>query len=336
MKYLTIIIPVYNVASYLNKCLDSVFQQDIPYEDYEVIIVNDGSTDNSAEIAIEYKRIYPNLKLINQKNMGLGGARNTGMVNASGKYLMFVDSDDYIEKNSLKFLIEKVEFEKLDILRFNHQEVDETYLPLKKSKNAVKATDFDDKIVDGLTYLTKKMGWACYVCVYLLRTDFLKQTACNFKNNIYFEDVHWLPGVLVQAEKVQSINILVYNYLRRSNSITKGIGKEKQEKILRDKLYMIKSLQDFSKITSDLRVTKWCDGLIALSIIGIMNLVNRKLLYKKLETVSSLKKLKIFPLMLHHKFTIQQKIKVFYLNFNCVFIRQSIRGILLKIFNLNL
>ena len=101
MKRLSIIVPIFNVELYLAKCLDSLVIQDIQKHEYEIIIINDGSTDSSKDIIKSYLKKYSNIRYIVQENQGLGGARNTGILNACGKYLMFVDSDDYIEKNCL-------------------------------------------------------------------------------------------------------------------------------------------------------------------------------------------------------------------------------------------
>ena len=96
MKVLSFIIPLYNSSQWLRKCLDSVLKQDIPLEQMEVICVNDGSPDNSADIACEYGKKYPNTILVlNQENQGPAGARNNGIRHAKGKYLCFFDPDDH-------------------------------------------------------------------------------------------------------------------------------------------------------------------------------------------------------------------------------------------------
>ena len=94
MVAISITIPIYNVSKYLPKCLNSIFGQD--FKDFEVICVNDGSTDSSLNILKEFSKIYPNLKIITQKNQGLSVARNTGMEQAQGEYIMFVDADDFL------------------------------------------------------------------------------------------------------------------------------------------------------------------------------------------------------------------------------------------------
>ena len=98
MKKLSVIIPLYNSAKWLPKCLDSVLDQDVPLDELEVICVNDGSPDNSEQVALQYKEKYPDtIVVISQENQGPSGARNNGMKHATGKYLCFVDPDDYVE-----------------------------------------------------------------------------------------------------------------------------------------------------------------------------------------------------------------------------------------------
>ena len=100
MPKFSIIVPVYNVESYLAKCLDSILCQS--YKDYEIIAINDGSTDNSSKILKEYVDKYDNIIVINQENQGLSQARNNGVKEAKGEYIIFADSDDFIEKDLLK------------------------------------------------------------------------------------------------------------------------------------------------------------------------------------------------------------------------------------------
>ena len=115
MISLSIIIPVYNVEQYLPRCLDSVLQQDIPYEEYEVIVVNDGSPDSSLAIAESYARRYPNVKVVTRQNGGLSAARNTGLEYAKGEYVWFVDTDDRIASNCIRYLCNYAKDNKLDV-----------------------------------------------------------------------------------------------------------------------------------------------------------------------------------------------------------------------------
>ena len=113
----SIVIPIYNVEKYLNECVDSVIVQ--TYHDLEIILVDDGSTDNSGKLCDEYKKIDDRIKVIHQKNGGLSAARNTGMDSAIGEYLYFLDSDDYIEPQTVERLVDTIEQEKADIVLFD-------------------------------------------------------------------------------------------------------------------------------------------------------------------------------------------------------------------------
>ena len=168
MKRLSIIVPVYNVENYLEKCLKSLLTQDIPINQYEIIIINDGSTDGSLAIAESYQNLYSNVRIFSQENKGLGGARNTGIKEAKGACLFFVDSDDYIQVNSLSALLNCFETEKLDVLRFNYIAVNESGNVIQKKKNATHNIVFSNQIVEGETFLSEQLGWACYVCVFFI------------------------------------------------------------------------------------------------------------------------------------------------------------------------
>ena len=101
MPQISVVLPVYNVEEYLERCIDSIINQGIKETDYEIILVNDGSTDGSFDICRKYEKSLSCIRCYSQKNQGLSVARNTGISHAQGQYIMFVDSDDYIEKNCL-------------------------------------------------------------------------------------------------------------------------------------------------------------------------------------------------------------------------------------------
>ena len=131
IKY-SIIVPVYNVEKYLGKCLNSLVNQ--KNDNYEIIIVNDGSTDNSQKIIDVYEKKYPKLiKSFEKENGGLSSARNYGIDNSNGKYLLFVDSDDYVSDNYLEVLDDSVNINNPDILVFNYNVVNGIYFKQKES-----------------------------------------------------------------------------------------------------------------------------------------------------------------------------------------------------------
>ena len=113
---LSIIVPIYNVEKYVEKCIRSCEAQDISKEDYEIVVINDGSPDNSLKIVERIADEFPNIKIISQPNKGLSAARNTGMRNASGDYYMFVDSDEWIAEKWLGKICSKLRTEQPDAL----------------------------------------------------------------------------------------------------------------------------------------------------------------------------------------------------------------------------
>ena len=148
---LSFILPCYNVENYIGSCLDSLFAQDIPEEEYEVICVNDCSSDCTEKIIRNYQEKYSIIRLFNHTmNKTAGGARNTWLENALGKYVWFVDPDDIIEPNVVRHLLNHCITGDLDILMFNHREINKDGNEL-----SVKSTFINSEVDTGLTYINK-------------------------------------------------------------------------------------------------------------------------------------------------------------------------------------
>lgn len=293
---LSIIVPVYNVADYLAKCLDSLLAQDIPQNEYEIIVINDGSTDNSAEIAKQYADKHSNIILINQENQGLSGARNTGIANAKGEYVQFVDSDDYLEENVLGGLLKQIEEHKLDVLRFKYQNVRinsdgnyEVFQPYKQSNFIF--DDYSKEPVNGVDFLNNRFGTACYACAFILRKEVLDD--CIFKQGIYLEDTEWTPRMLMKVKRVASTDTIVYNYLMREGSITKAINKDKQRKVLEDKIKLVDSLLEHQQ---NIEGKSWFERMIAATVLSIIGCIAADFYDERKLYLSQLKDRKVFPL----------------------------------------
>lgn len=236
MKF-SIIIPVYNVEKYLAQCLDSVLCQTYA-SDYEIICVNDGSTDSSLVILEEYRKKHKELKIIDQQNKGLSGARNTGLKEAKGEYVWFVDSDDWIDKKSLEILAANISNE--DMICFNGKRYFEN--------GALEQAD------EGQTEVNMK-GWDYYnkyalqprkfhfVCVVLrlYKRDFLINKHLRFEERIYHEDNLFTPMACYYAQKVKVIPDILYHYRIRQGSITEQI----KMKNLIDILLVANKLSEF-------------------------------------------------------------------------------------------
>jgi len=289
MGKLSIVIPVYNVEKYLSKCLDSILVDNAFTG--QVICVNDGSTDGSAAILEEYAKKYSNIEIITQPNAGLSAARNAGLKVAKGEYVCFLDSDDYWEPYVLKGLMEQVELDDLDVLRFDYQNVNENYEVFNPNKSP-RYVDSKTEVVDGKIYLNTRMGYACYAVMYIMR----KSIVPSFTEGIHFEDVDWLPRMMLRANRVNSSTKVVYNYLVRQGSITQTEGKkEKLRKNLEDRMTVLANLTHLYKNHPD------CDWLLRMRssmTAGTLMTVAREFYSEQKSYIERLQEIEAFPLVI--------------------------------------
>ena len=205
MPKFSIIIPVYNVEKYIKKCLDSVFDQS--YKDFEVIVVNDGTKDNSMQIVKEY-----DVTIINQENQGLSEARNNGVKKAKGEYIIFLDSDDYLDKDSLKEIAKELDT-KPDLVRFQVREVfDNNTIDYPEEP-------FENKTGEEAFKIMSSYHFVEIACCYAIRREYYNKNGFQLKKGKLHEDFGLLPLVIIKANIVTSIPYICYNYVRRSNSI---------------------------------------------------------------------------------------------------------------------
>lgn len=215
MPRFSVIVPIYNTETYLAKCLDSVVGQS--YDDYELVCVDDGSTDGSADILQRYAAQEPRIRIIHQENHGIGSARNTGLRAAQGDYILYVDSDDWLEPDTLQTLSQHTGHNDMICFGgrryFNQQQQYEPSDPL---------------VAEAAT-----TGWAYYcrhaleqrrfafVCVVLrcYRRDFLLHNNLFFREGIYHEDNLFTPIVCYHARRVTVVNRTLYSYRVREHSI---------------------------------------------------------------------------------------------------------------------
>jgi len=220
-KVLSVIIPLYNSAKWLPKCLDSVLSQDIAEEDLEIICVNDGSPDDSEQIAKRYQAEHSSsIVVLSQDNQGPSGARNNGMKNATGKYLCFVDPDDYVEPNVFGGLLKKMDEQQLDMLRFDYRIVDEGYQPVGK-RDFELAFDYSSCVMSGAEFLANRLDIACNIWRYFYRTDIIVKNQIWCFTGDYFDDTPWLPLVLLKAKRIGICDSVVYVYQERGDSLVK-------------------------------------------------------------------------------------------------------------------
>lgn len=215
-KIISIIIPVYNVESYLRQCLESVLLHQHA-ECYEVICVNDGSTDNSAMILEEYAKKYSNLRLLYVANGGTAKARNLGIEMAQGEYIWFVDSDDWIQPNAIETLLGWFENKKPDILNFSGS------LYIETTQSYESDDLLEEESLSGWEYYNKyalvgrKFHFVCVV-LRLYKTAFIRKNNLWFDSSVSHEDNLWIPQVMYKASLVYSIPENLYVYRIRKGS----------------------------------------------------------------------------------------------------------------------
>ena len=289
MPKFSIIIPVYNVEDYIKKCLDSVFNQ--TYKDFEVIVVNDGTKDNSMDIVKNY-----DVKIINQENSGLSEARNTGVKNAKGEYLVFLDSDDFIEKDLLKEINKSLK-NKPDVVRYQIQDFKNNEVTEKYEEEP-----FDN--LDGIKAFEKicKYHYIENAWAYAINREYYNKEKFSFKKNTYHEDFGLTPLIIIKAKKVNSINYVGYNYVQREGSIMNNKDYQKTKKKVDDFYNHYKFLKEEGKKTK--LDTKYFNSFISnCLILKITELNNND--YKKYK--KKLKEEKVFDDILCD--TLARKIK---------------------------
>lgn len=291
---LSIVVPIYNVERYLHKCVDSLLNQDL--YNYEIILVDDGSPDACPRICDDYAAVHENIRVVHRENGGLSAARNSGIEVAQGEYIMFVDSDDYIEPNVLKGLLAQIERDNLDVLRFRLQYVNpqyEVYNPYKT--DPFRGNDYSEVPTDGVYFLNFRMSTACYACAFVIKRELLD--GCIFTPGIYFEDTDWTPRMLCRTKRVASTNTVVYNYLQREGSITKAVNRSKQQKVLDDKMRLIDEMQRQAKeLQEKVLNNAWFSLMIADTVISVIGILSVDFYPERKEYLKQLKQMNVFPL----------------------------------------
>lgn len=208
MEYdFSIIVPVYNAQAYLNNCIDSLINQKNVECRYELVLVNDGSSDKSLEILSQYSKDYNNIVVVNQKNQGVAAARNAGIRNSSGRYVLFVDSDDWLEDNTISEMHRWSEHDNPDILMFNYSHIykDGKREEREISEDCVKKVGRDR---DALNY----MSYA-YIWDKAYKRSIIEQNNIYFEEDVHFgEDTIFLCQYLMHVDTVAMLKECLYNY----------------------------------------------------------------------------------------------------------------------------
>lgn len=204
MPTISIIIPVYNVESYLRDCLNSIVHQH--FKDFEVLLINDGSSDNSGKICDEYAANDERIRVFHKNNGGVSSARNLGLTEAKGEWICFVDSDDWIEPNTLSS-ITKIEDNEIDFVQFGFKQINAT------GKIMMQSDIPSNRITMGKDAYLNTNTYHSAICGYLIKTNTIRKYNINFPETIkYGEDQAFILKALMCSHKIHIINGHFYNY----------------------------------------------------------------------------------------------------------------------------
>ena len=227
---LSLILPVYNVEAYLGKCIESCLHQDLPKSEYEIIVVIDGSPDNSIDVAKKYQEKYENIKIITRENGGLSAARNTGLKEACGDYVWFVDSDDVITENCLKGIYDELTRNKLDALWLRWHNLNEFHEKIPLYDCTLCKEDYD--VHNGLDFMCSVMGIYYFAWSFVFKRDFLNRNGFLFKEGLFYEDTEFAYHVLPNVKRIKLYQYDCYTYGIRQGSIAQTISSKKIEDLL--------------------------------------------------------------------------------------------------------
>lgn len=241
-KYkLSIIIPMYNAEKYIGICLDSILGSNLLKEEYEIVIVNDGSQDKSPEIAQDYASRYSNVRYLTQENQGQSTARNYGIKTCKGEYVWCVDADDKVISEQLTKIIQALdEYKNLDILAIQLQNVTEEgqYLDVECSQPTLE----HNKVLSGVEAILSGYNPSS-ICALITKKQLFIDNNIFFVKGITHQDVELTYRLMPCAMKVVFSDIIPYLYIYHPNSTSKSMVPEKKIKYIKDDIYIINSFR---------------------------------------------------------------------------------------------
>ena len=283
---LTIIIPIYNVEEYIEKCLKSILNKN--YNNIEIILVNDGTKDNSMKI-IEKYLIDSRIKVINKENGGLSSARNIGLSHSSGKFISFIDSDDWIDIDKLMKIFSIIKKENLDLIIGNGYRYPEMKkIHLAKYTGTDSGLHFFEDMLEKEDYL--ETVWKC-----IYKKKFLKENNIKFIEKLLHEDTPYTFECLVKAKKIKIVDICFYFYRQREGSII----------FTKTKKNTVHILYGLSKMLSEYRLFKNKSKIINMYLLNLYFNNTRKL--------KMIDKRLLKEILFLKKFTLKGYIKIIYL-----------------------
>lgn len=233
----SVVIPAYNVGHYIEECLKSIAGQPLPPEKYEIIVVNDGSTDDTLQKTEKMASRNSRIRVISQPNRGLGNARNTGLRAALGKYILFADADDWFFPDTLPRLLHEMRGREYEMLLFRADRVWENGRKKKFTSHTCPA----EGEMTGVEFMNR-CNVQGGVWSFMYRRSFLLENDLYMPEGIYFEDELFIPQVLLRTRKMGISSVTAYAYRQRESSITSATGYNHIMRSFADRLYVTERL----------------------------------------------------------------------------------------------
>ena len=311
MPFFSIIMPAYNAEKYLDKAIKSVLDQS--FRDFELIVINDGSHDRTADICRAYTTKDARFKFIDKKNGGVAAARNDALDVAKGVFIMFVDSDDVIYPHSLQTLYEVLSKAPYDYLRFEYQTIDEEGNSLYPNYEAKKRKKFSGKCVDAAKCIQQLVRGEFFSCVGTYKRSIIENNQLRFmKGCTYNEDTLFMTEYFTHSKTHSYVSDVMYGYRKTGEAVTSNFTERNYQDVKRvvEKMilmipcenlpyYVIKVIIEslclrlilFSKNTEgkvfdfclkkpikiEWKVIKYCGITIGLKIFPFINLYKKNL-----------------------------------------------------------
>ena len=297
MKRLSIIIPAYNAENYIERCIDSILDQQYSNE-IEIIVVNDGSTDSTEGILENYRRKYPTIfKIVTKENGGVSSARNAGLDVATGDWIWFCDADDYIVRNGLSYVLDNFVDDSIDICTFYSISLDSIALKSFKELSPIKG----NVIFEGTTITKYNQQFPWSVCNHLYRLSSIK--GIMFRDVTMCEDVVFNLDVYMKNLQIRSTDVNIYRYTVNNNQLTRN----------RDELSIRKSIKSYERLfelaksyeakLNDDNIRLGNDRLFSYQFTPFVSrLLSAKITRKEfLSIIEQLRQNNIFPISVYEK-----------------------------------
>ena len=283
MILLSVIVPVFRVEKYLDRCVMSLLHQDLNADEYEIILVDDGSDDTCPQKCDEYAAQYKQIQVIHQ-------------------YICFVDSDDYVEPNTYSSLVRQAQKEQLDALAFRLQ------LIFNNKKQPIETFTGDvQSACTGEEFINRHLSVRCFSVVYLIRRELLLENNLFFKEGIFYEDVEWLPRFLYSAKRVMTSNTMVYNYVQFANSITHPTTQERWKRLIADNITVLRQNTALLQTVSN---PIWLHAMNASIITSILTIVSKHFYAERQSYIISIQEIYPYPLQSKANFPFAENIKI--------------------------